>query len=132
VTRRECVRQCVRQCVRRGCQLLEMKAELEVVLDRLVGPRDVLVGVKQRPHVMTRRLSSCVCADVAGWVMLLQKVPYSVCVPVAFLLPLSLPLSLSPCLLLCLSHVLRRWCMWDEVPRGIGGHELPKPTDSVP
>ena len=64
-----------------GCQvaasfvvLLEPEAELEAVVERLILPGDILVGVEQTPHVVAAQLPTNVGAQVASWVLHSQHV----------------------------------------------------------
>ena len=50
------------------------ESELQRVLERLVRPRDLLVGVEQRPHVVARDLPARIGAHVAGGVGLRQQI----------------------------------------------------------
>ena len=58
----------------RGVVLLHPEAELDVVLQRLVRPRDLLVRVQQRPHVVAGDLATGVRADVARRILLVEHV----------------------------------------------------------
>jgi hypothetical protein len=52
---------------------LHPEAVLVVKLERLVRPRDLLVGVQQAPHVVARRLPAGVVPDVTGGVLLVDE-----------------------------------------------------------
>ena len=58
----------------RGVVLCEVDAKLLVILQRLVLPWDLLVGVEQMPAVVAHGLPANVCAQVARRVAVVQQV----------------------------------------------------------